>query len=245
MHFDASQARFFHIKRQQLMRNRARVRRVEIKMRRENGEAFRVRRLDGQHAAALQFRGAEPDHLRQALRRQMLHHLRTEDAIELAIRLRGEVREKIGHFGVRAFCTALRHGFLAEIDAARRHADSRMISRNSPRPQPISSTFVRPAKIRFVELQIAPDVFFGAAEALGETAVIEIGGAAERRAARRKRPAPLRPGPSKRALPDEPQFAMNQPFILAARLLQVRPETLLNIEVGAVERAQIIRVLRS
>ena len=53
----------------------------------EDRQAFRIGRLDRQHARrAASFARRQPDHLRQALRRQMLHHLRAEDAVERRVR---------------------------------------------------------------------------------------------------------------------------------------------------------------
>ena len=94
----------------------------------------------------------ELDHLRQPLRRHVLHHLRTEDAVERRLRQILQILEQIRLLGVQALVPADRDRFVAEVDAARRDARSRIISRNSPRPQPRSSTFVLAREVRPVEL---------------------------------------------------------------------------------------------
>ncbi len=64
-------------------------------------------------------RGAQADHFGQALGRQMLHHLRAEDAVERHLRAVRQVREQVGDFRVEALMPAGGDGFLAQIDAAR------------------------------------------------------------------------------------------------------------------------------
>ena len=128
------------------MRNRARVRRVQIEVSRENREALRIGRFDRQNTAAAQTRAHSRIISGKARGVQMLHHLGTEDAVELPFRLRGEIRKKSASSALQALLPALRDRFCPEIDAAARTPSSRISSRNSPRPQPISSTFSQPAK---------------------------------------------------------------------------------------------------
>ena len=75
-------------------------------MRGEDGQALRVRRLDGEHAAAAQFRACETDQFRNALRRKVLDNLRGLDSIERGVWKIVQVSEKVGRFGVQAFGAA-------------------------------------------------------------------------------------------------------------------------------------------
>src|SRR5205823_12521653 len=54
--YDLPQAELLHIERDQRMRDRARVRGVEIEMAGEDGEAFRIRSLERQQSIAREFR---------------------------------------------------------------------------------------------------------------------------------------------------------------------------------------------
>ena len=82
------------------------MRGIQIEMRGEDGQALRVRRLDGEHAAAAQFRACETDQFRNALRRKVLDNLRGIDSIESGVWKIVEIREKVGRFGVEAFSAA-------------------------------------------------------------------------------------------------------------------------------------------
>src|SRR5579864_523512 len=95
MHLNPPHPKLFHKECEQLRRDRPRVSRIQIKVRSENRQALRVGSLDRQDAAGSQAAGAQPYHLRQAFRRQMLHHLRTEDAVERRLRLPGKIRKQV------------------------------------------------------------------------------------------------------------------------------------------------------
>ena len=76
------------------MRDRPRVRRVQVEVRSEDRETLGIRRLDRDGAAAGQTARGQLDHLGQPLGRQMLHHLRAEDTVERGFRQIGEVVEE-------------------------------------------------------------------------------------------------------------------------------------------------------
>ena len=104
----------------------------------------------------------------------MLHHLRAEDAVERSFGQVPEVCEQVGDFGLEALGPAEGDGFLAQIDAARGHCRRRAsfpgIRRGRSRYRARCGS---PAKCGQVELLAGFDVLLGAAEALGEPAVVE------------------------------------------------------------------------
>ena len=119
----------------------------------------------------------------------------------------------------------------------------RIVSRNSPRPQPISSTFRAAGEIGKIELLAGFDVLFRATEPFGETAVIE--GQGSRRS--RQWASPCGGSGSRAAyfsaLADGAQFGMDQALVLQPDAFHVRPQTLLHLDHLALERAGEILVL--
>src|ERR1035438_5905840 len=88
-------------------------------MRGEYGQALRVGCFDDHDSVACQAAGAELDHLRQPLRRKMLHYLGTEDAVQGLLRKACQVREQVRRLRLESFQTADCDRLLAEIDAHR------------------------------------------------------------------------------------------------------------------------------
>ena len=102
-------------------------------------------------------------------------------------------------------------------------------------------------EVRFIELLIAPDVLFRAAKTIGEAGIVErlTAASASRRRHRLWTWQTMPDAAVARAHPDNPQFVVNQPVIFRRALFRrSRPELFVDIDVGAVERAKIIGVLR-
>src|SRR5262249_20665391 len=99
------------------MRDRARMSRVKVEMRGENGQALGVGGFNRDHAVAGEDSGAELDHLGEPLGRNMLDNLSAEDSIESAFGLAGEILEEVRDFGLEALVAAKRGGFFGKVDA--------------------------------------------------------------------------------------------------------------------------------
>ena len=78
-----------------------------------------------------------------------------------------------------------------------------------------------------------------AAEAFGEAAVVEVRAVRDWRAA-----AGAESWADQSCAGAEAKFGVDHPFVIVANLFKVVPEPLLDIDVGAVERAEIIAMLR-
>src|ERR1700674_950356 len=112
--------------------------------------------------------------------------------------------------------------------------------RNSPRPQPRSSTPVAPCKTRDIAPLVLPDALFRAAALFGKPQPVDRDGSRlsrDRRRSRRRRSLRQQP------LPDHLQLAMNQRLILRADLLQILPKALLHLGGVAVERGGELAML--
>src|ERR1700734_2872264 len=98
--------------------------------------------------------------------------MRAHDAIEFAIRLRGEEGKQIGNIGFESLIAALRYGFDAEIDTAGMHA--RIAHRFQEFAAPATDIqYVLAVRKKWpVKLHVPANLFLGAAKTFGKTAVI-------------------------------------------------------------------------
>ena len=94
--------------------------------------------------------------------------------------------------------------------------------------------------MRNIDRLLAADIFFGAAEAFGEAGVVE--GEGWLRSWQNGGRGRLRM--QNRALADNSQFRMDQPFVVKADAFHVVPKPLLNVHHGFSHRSCEIQMLR-
>src|SRR5260221_3965825 len=103
----------------------------------------------------------------------MLDHLRAKDAAERPVGLVSQIGEQIGLLRCESLLTAARHRFFAQVDPARGDA---CVSHHLQKLSASAADIEHGAAVlepRQIELDVLPDVLFGSAKTLGETAVIE------------------------------------------------------------------------
>ena len=151
------------------------MRRVQIKMRRENRQAFRIRRLDRQQRPALHLPRQQIDQIRQPFRRQMLHHLRTIHAAERHIRQAFQISKTTPPAPPSAPSTG-RRDRIPRSDRCRARRMPRLARdfQKFPAPAAQVENALRSREFRHVHLLMLADLFFGPAEIIGETQPVEI-----------------------------------------------------------------------
>ncbi len=185
----------------------------------------------------------QPDHAGQRLRPEVLYHLGAEDAVESGVRLAGQVVEQVGSFGFKTFVPAIRGGFFAEIYPSGRYVHFphgfEELAPAAAYVEYVGAGFEE----GFIEGDVLANIVFGAPETFGKSGVIERrlrGSGRNGLSGVFRKPCSFRRAP----LPDQPEFAVDQPLEFPADLFHVGPQALLNVDGGTVESSEIIVMLR-